>query len=70
MEQRQQLLDNIWKALAEMPRMKVNTLLAQMGLAKTMYAKLDDEQARKLTLGLFTRFDDAALQEVKPLVGV
>jgi hypothetical protein len=48
--------------------MKLNALLAQMGLAKTMYAKLADEQARKLTLGILTRFDDATLQEVVPLV--
>ncbi|KEO83928.1 hypothetical protein [Tumebacillus flagellatus] len=69
MENRQQTLDTIWDALAGMPRMKVNALLAQMGLAKTMYAKLDDEQAKKMTLGILTRFDDAALQQVKPLVG-
>jgi SpoVK/Ycf46/Vps4 family AAA+-type ATPase len=68
MESRQQVLDNIWGSLSEMPRMKLNALLAQMGLAKTMYAKLPDEQARKLTLGIFTRFDDATLQEVEPLV--
>lgn len=68
MANRQQVLDNIWKRLAELPRMKVNALLAEMGLAKSMYAKLEDADAKKLFLGLLTRFDDAALQQVEPLV--
>ncbi|PWK11224.1 hypothetical protein [Tumebacillus permanentifrigoris] len=68
MENRQQILDNIWSDLKEMPRMKLNSLLAQTGLSKNMYAKLDDADAQKLFLGLLTRFDDAALADVAPLV--
>jgi hypothetical protein len=65
---RQQILDDIWGDLTEMPRMKVNSLLAQSGLSKSMYAKLGDADAKKLFLGLLTRFDDAALEQVAPLV--
>jgi hypothetical protein len=39
-----------------------------MGLSKSMYAKLQDAEAKKLFLGLVTRLDDAALQHVVPLV--
>lgn len=68
MENRQSVIDSVWNALKDMPRMKVNALLAQMGLAKSMYAKLQDQEAKKVFLGLITRLDDAALQAVVPLV--
>jgi hypothetical protein len=68
MENRQNIIDTVWEALVNMPRMKVNALLAQMGLAKSMYAKLQDQEAKKVFLGLVTRLDDAALQAVLPQV--
>ncbi|HEU4964825.1 MAG TPA: hypothetical protein VFV52_13345 [Bacilli bacterium] len=68
MENRQKVIDKVWQALTDMPRMKVNALLAQMGLAKSMYAKLQDQEAKKVFLGLVTRLDDQALQAVVPLV--
>lgn len=68
MENRQGVIDSIWQSLLQLPRMKLNALLAQMGLSKSMYAKLQDQEARKLFLGLVTRFDDATLKSVVPLV--
>lgn len=67
MENRQSLIDSFWQELREKPRMEVNHLLSQMGMAKSMYAKLNDEDSRKLVLGLVTRLDDAALQAIVPL---
>jgi hypothetical protein len=67
-ENRQGVIDSIWQSLVQLPRMKVNALLAQMGLSKSMYAKLQDQEAKKLFLGLVTRLDDATLQDVVPLV--
>jgi len=66
-ENRQSLIDSFWQELREKPRMEVNHLLSQMGMAKSMYAKLNDEDSRKLVLGLVTRLDDAALQAIVPL---
>jgi hypothetical protein len=68
MENRQGIIDSVWQAVSGMPRMRVNQLLALMGLSKSMYAKLQDAEAKKLFLGLVTRLDDAALQHVVPLV--
>ncbi|ASS76231.1 hypothetical protein CIG75_15640 [Tumebacillus algifaecis] len=68
MENRQNTLDSIWQALQELPRMKLNQLFASLGLAKSMYAKLQDQEARKMFLGLATRLDDEALVEVDHLV--
>lgn len=68
MDNRQSIIDQIWQSLQQLPRMKVNGLLAQMGLSKSMYAKLQDLEAKKVFLGLVTRLDDATLREVVPLV--
>jgi hypothetical protein len=68
MENRQEVIDTVWQGLQPMPRMKVNQLLATMGLSKNMYAKLPDTDAKKLFLGIVTRLDDDTLQEVVPLV--
>ncbi|ARU61848.1 hypothetical protein CBW65_13020 [Tumebacillus avium] len=68
MENRQNTLDTIWEGLQELPRMELNQLFASMGLSKTMYAKLPDEDARKMFLGLATRLDDSTLGEVVQLV--
>ncbi|MGZ4106823.1 MAG: hypothetical protein ACXVPC_10905 [Tumebacillaceae bacterium] len=68
MDNRQSVIDTVWQGLSQLPRMKVNELLAKMGLSKSMYAKLQDQEAKKLFLGLVTRLDDTALQQVVPLV--
>ena len=68
MENRQAVIDSIWQDLQDVPRMKVNALLAQMGLPKSAYAKLPDEGAKKVFLGFVTRLDDETLQEVVPLL--
>lgn len=68
MDDRQSVIDQVWQALEKLPRMRVNELLATMGMSKSMYAKLQDLEAKKLFLGLVTRLDEAALREVVPLV--
>ncbi|MGB8956310.1 MAG: hypothetical protein WCC10_13135 [Tumebacillaceae bacterium] len=68
MENRQELIQSIWHDMQDVPRMKVNALLAQMGLSKSMYAKLPDQDAKKVLLGFVTRLDDETLQEVVPLL--
>jgi DNA-binding Xre family transcriptional regulator len=68
MENRQKTIEAVWQALQNLPRMKVNELLAKMGLAKSMYDKLQDQEAKKVFLGLVTRLDDAALGQVMQLV--
>lgn len=68
MENRQSILDEVWSELETTPRMKLNGLLAQMGLSKSMYAKLGDTEAKKLFLGLATRLDDDTLRSVVPML--
>jgi hypothetical protein len=68
MENRQSLLDTIWRMLTPLPRQKVNALLATLGFKKSMYAKLGDTEAKKLFLGLVTRLDDQALRSVVPML--
>lgn len=64
MESRQKTLDSLWQSLQKLPRMKLNELFVKLGLAKSMYAKLKDQEAKKLFLGLATRLDDAALNQM------
>ncbi|WP_132944721.1 hypothetical protein [Tumebacillus sp. BK434] len=68
MDNRQNTLDAIWDGLQELPRMELNQLFATLGLSKSMYAKLEDQDARKMFLGLATRLDDDTLGEVVQLV--
>ncbi len=64
----QPILDSIWQSLENTPRMKVNQLLATMGLGKNMYAKLPDADAKKLVLGMATRLDANAQSEILEMV--
>jgi len=68
MDNREILIDSIWQSLQDAPRMKVNELLATMGLSKNMYAKVADQDAKKMVLGLATRLDETALSQVATFV--
>lgn len=68
MDNRETLIDSIWQSLQNTPRMKVNELLATMGLSKNMYAKVPDQDAKKMVVGLATRLDDTALNQVASFV--
>ncbi|UOF90577.1 hypothetical protein LSG31_22435 [Fodinisporobacter ferrooxydans] len=69
MSSREQQLQSIWQQhLVKMPREKVDQVMKQFGLSKSMTKKLDDESARKAVFGILAKLDDQTLAGVSPFL--